>query len=791
MCDRGGASVGGARRIQPRDALRMALLASAVAVAPALAVAQSFVFDRLEVEGTQRIQPATVAELAGIPRGEAVGAAQVNSALQNLQNSGLFEEVEVVPQGRTLVVRVQEYPTINVIAFEGNRSLSDDDLAEVVQSRSRRVYSPAQAEGDAALIAEGYRQQGRVAASVTPRIIRRSENRVDLVFEIQEGRVTETERISFVGNRAYSDRRLRRVIESKQAGVLRAFIRADTLIEDRIDFDRQLLTDFYQSRGYVDFQVLSATPQVDRERDFFAITFTVREGQQFSVGDVGVSSEIAAIDPDAYANAIRLRDGVIYNPALIERDIARLERLAVREGRNFVRVEPRVTRNDRNLTLDIEYVLTRGPRVFVERIDIEGNTATLDRVVRRQFDVVEGDPFNPREIRAAAERIEALGFFAETDVNTREGTAPDQVIVDVDVEEQPTGSLGFGASYSSVDGIGFSINFSERNFLGRGQALSFDINSTGQTTSFGFNFAEPAFLGRDLTFGISAFYRESEQNFTRYDTRRAGIAPRLSFPISESTRLELRTEVGYAEVFNVDLGFPEDSDEPGDTGSSAILRAEEDLGGLYSASVGYSLSYDSRRVGLDPISSIQLRFSQDFGVRDDDATFIRSEVLARARREIFNEEVSLLAEFEAGSLAYSGGSSIVTERFSLARKMRGFEPNGLGPRDLAVENEDPLGGDLYAVARFEAGFPLGLPEEYGISGGVFYDIGSVWSLDDTAGGPEGNDEVDDSLIWRSAAGFSIFWDTALGPLRFNFSRALMKEDYDEEQNFEFTISTRF
>jgi len=783
----------GARTSRPatRAAARTLLPALALALGALSAAAQTFVFNTLEVEGTQRIEAATIAEIAGIPRGEPVSAGQVNAAQQALQNSGLFESVELIPQGSRLVVRVEEFPTISAIAFEGNRRLPDEDLQQVIQSRTRRVYSPAQAEADAALIAEGYRQQGRIAATVTPRIIRRSDNRVDLVFEIQEGRVSEIERISFVGNRTFSDRRLRRVIESTQAGIFRAFIGSDTLIEDRVEFDRQLLEDFYQSRGFVDMQVLSATPQLDRNRDSFTLVFNIREGQQFRVGEVGVSSEIPALDPGPYRDALRLREGVVYSPTLIERDIARLERLAVRQGRNFVRVEPVIARNDRDLTLDVEFLLTRGPRVFVERIDIEGNTATLDRVIRRQFDTVEGDPFNPRAIRAAASRIEALGYFASSNVDTREGTAPDQVIIDVDVEEQPTGSLGFGANYSTNDGLGFTVNFAERNFLGRGQSLAFDISATEDTTDFGFSFAESAFLGRDLTFGLTAFYREAIRNNARFNTRRAQIAPRLAFPLSEATRLELRTEIGYAEVFDVDTGFPEDSDDPTDTGSSAILRAEEDLGGLTSFSVGYAISYDSRRIGLDPTAGVLLRFSQDFGVREDDASFVLSEFTARARRDILNEEVTLRAEFEAGALAYSGGDSRVVDRFSLSRRMRGFEPNGVGPRDLAVENEDALGGNLFAVARFEADFPLGLPEEYGISGGVFYDVGSVWSLDNTAGGPEGNDEVDDSFKLRSVAGVSIFWDTAIGPLRFNFSRAIQQEEFDEEQNFEFTVSTRF
>jgi outer membrane protein insertion porin family len=789
-----GDGLGGAGRGRSlrRSAGVVALVSAALIVTgPAPATAQQFVFQTLEVQGTGRVDAATVAEIAGIPRGEPVGAGQVNAALQNLQNSGLFEEVEVDPQGSRLVIRVEEFPTINVINFEGNRRLDDEELLQAIQSRPRRVYSPAQAEADAAAIAEGYRQQGRIAATVTPQIIRRSDNRVDLVFEVQEGRVTEVERISFVGNRFYSDRRLRRVIESKQAGIFRAVIQRDTLIEDRIAFDRQLLTDFYQSRGFVDFQVLSATPQLDRNRDAVTLVFNLREGQQFRIGDVGVTSQLPGVDRAAYADALKLREDVVYNPALVERDIARLERLAVRQGLDFVRVEPQITRNDRELTLDVNFVLSRGPRVFVERIDIEGNTATLDRVVRRQFDVVEGDPFNPREIRAAAERIEALGFFANSDVDVREGTTPDQVIVDVDVEEQPTGSLGFGANFSTNDGLGFAVNFAERNFLGRGQGLAVDLSATADTTNFGFNFVEPAFLGRDLTFGIDAFYRESIRNFARYNTRRGQIEPRLAFPLSESTRLELRTAIGYAEVFDVDTGFPEDSDEPDDTGSSAILREEEDLGGLYAYTVGYAISYDSRRIGLDPTAGILLRFSQDFGIRDDEATFVRSEFSARARRTIFNEEITLRAEVDAGAVAFSGGDSRIIDRYTLSRRMRGFEPNGVGPRDLEVDNEDALGGNFYAVARFEADFPLGLPEEYGILGGVFYDVGSVWSLDNTDGGPDGESPVDDDLIWRSAAGVSIFWDTAIGPLRFNFSRPIMLEDYDEEQNFEFTVSTRF
>jgi outer membrane protein insertion porin family len=290
--------------------------------------------------------------------------------------------------------------------------------------------------------------------------------------------VVETERLSFVGNRAYSDRRLRRVLESTQAGLLRQVIRRDTFIAERIALDRQLLTDFYQDRGYVDFRILSVTPELSRDRGAYFVTFNIQEGQSFNIGRITTVSEIPGVDAAAYQDVIRLRSGETYSPRVIDNTISRLESLATQQGQRFVRVEPRITRNDAERTLDVEFVISRGDRVFVERIDIEGNATTLDRVIRRQFTQVEGDPFDPRAIRQAAERIRATGFFADVEVAGRPGTAEDQVIVDVDVEEQPTGSLGFSASFSTDTGAGLAVNFSEENFLGRGQAVRLGFNTT-------------------------------------------------------------------------------------------------------------------------------------------------------------------------------------------------------------------------------------------------------------------------------------------------------------------------
>lgn len=756
-------------------------IAMAFAVLPTASAAQDYRFNSVSVQGNQRIETGTILTYAGIARGETVTAGQLNDAYQRILNSGLFETVELEPRGGTLVVKVTEFPVIIRIAFEGNKRIKDEDLEGWIQSAPRRVFNPAIAESDAAIIAEAYSQQGRIAATATPRIIRRGENRVDLVFEISEGDTIEVERVSVVGNRVFSDRRLRRVLQTKQAGILRALIRSDTLIEDRVEFDKQVLRDFYLSRGYVDFRVNSVNAELTRERDGFFVTFNVEEGQQFKFGEITTVSEYEGVDAQAYQDALKISSGVVYSPTLVENSIARQERLAINTGVDFLRVEPRITRNDADLTLDVEFVLTRGPRIFVERIDIEGNTTTLDRVIRRQFRIVEGDPFNPREIRESAERIRALGFFAEADVQAREGSSTDRVVVDVEVEEQPTGSLSLGGSYSVNDGFGVAVGLEERNFLGRGQAVRFDWSSAEDSEAYGLSFTEPNLLGRDVSLGTTLFYSEANSSFASYDTESLKFSTALSFPISENGRLQLRLAGEDSEMKARSV-----------PAHGTVIGNEIAVGAQTALAIGYTYTFDTRLTGLNPNAGLLLEFGQDYAGLGGDSEYFKTSARAIAQTRIFNEEVTLRATLEAGALNWKGGTfSRATDRFILGpRTMRGFEPGGIGPRDQTGGFDDPLGGNLYAVARFEADFPLGLPEEIGIRGGVFYDVGNLWDLQNvnTAGATSivgGNGSA------RHVIGFSLFWDSAIGPLRFNFTNALSKETFDKEQTFDFTISTKF
>lgn len=760
------------------------------------AQAQTYRFSSIEIDGNVRVDDSTILSVARIGTGEAVSAGQISAAYGNLAASGLFETVELEPRGNRLLIRVEEFPIIGVVNFEGNRRIDDDILAEAVSVRAGRVLSPAQVEADARAIAELYAERGRTAAEVSPQIIPRGNNRVDLAFVVREGSVVEIERVSFVGNRAFSSYRLRNILNTKQAGVLRWLIQRDTFVEDRISLDRQLLSDFYLARGYIDFEILSVTSEIARERDGFFLTFNLREGEQFRFGDVTVVSEVEGIVASDYAAELRVNAGDIFSPSTLDLNIARLERLAESRGLRFIRAEPRFTRNNRNQTVDVEFAIVRGERIFVERIDIQGNTTTRDDVIRRQFQVAEGDPLNPRKIREAAARIEALGYFAGTSVEPRQGSAPDQAVVDVEVEETTTGSLGFSVSYGREQGVGFGISFAEQNFLGRGQQVTINLNTVKGSRDVSASITEPALLGRDLTYSLSAGYKEtSDFEGVDFDTKEAFFNNSLGFPVSEFGRLTLRQGLQVSSLSG--LTAFDNTTTPPTRISSARLIDDQRSGRTVTGTLGYTYVFDTRNMGVDPSRGWVFSVSQDLGVGNGQRRFLKSEARAGYEMAVFNEDVTLKADGRVGFLHMADGLSRFQDRFQLAGVMRGFAPGDSGPRDFATSGDDVLGGTRYAVVSLEAQFPLGLPEEYGLRGGIFADIGTLWGVDGVTGrsainmiDPATGENSNESHL-RATLGVSLFWDSPIGPLRFDFSQPLQKRDYDKAQNFDFSIVTSF
>lgn len=739
--------------------------------------AQTATFSRIDVAGNQRIDAETVRVFAGIEAGEPVSPGELNLAVRRLYESGLFETVNVMPEAGRLVITVQENPTINQIAFEGNDSLGDEELSQIIELRPRLAYSVAAAEADAQRIIDAYRQSGRFTAQVEPVIIRQPDNRVDLVYQITEGRITPVQRVTFVGNETFSDRRLRRAIETGQASLWTSIFGGATYDENRLALDQELLRQFYLERGFIDFEVTSATAELAPERNAFFVTFTVNEGERYRFGQTSVVSMIPGLDSAQFEPQLRAIDpGSVYNAREVERVIERMAYQAGQQGYAFVDIVPRVERDDANRIVDIVFELQQGERVFIERIDIVGNTRTLDRVIRRQFRVVEGDAFNTREIRAAEDRIRGLGYFSTARVTVREGSNPNAAIIRVEVEEQPTGSLSLGGAYSTNEGFAAQISITERNFLGRGQTVSGAFSGSSQFRNLEFGFTEPALLDRDLLAGFRIYQREREYRETAYETKNTGFEPRLGFPVSENGRLTLRYRLSKDEI----------SDAGDDT--SAIILAEE--GEAITSAIGFTYSYDRRNSVVDPTAGFIFSLNQDFAGLGGDTTFSKTQASARVYTSMFDEDVILSATLEGGALFWDGDSR-VTERFiSGGDNFRGFARNGIGPRDIddATDVDDPLGGNYYAVARLDATFPLGFPEEYGIFGGVFADAGSVWGLDNTEGS---GGEVDDDFALRASVGVSVIFETAFAPLRFNFAKPLMKEDGDETESFRFTIQTRF
>ncbi|MEM9210914.1 MAG: outer membrane protein assembly factor BamA [Pseudomonadota bacterium] len=740
----------------------------------------------IAVDGNQRVSENTVRAIAGIPVGGQVTPAQVNRALQSLYDSGFFEQVSISQLGSTITISVVENPTINRISIEGNRRIDDEVLLPLIGSAPRQTFSVSQTEADVRAIIEAYTAQGRIAAEVQPLIIRRADNRVDLVFEVLEGQVTEIDNVSFIGNGAFSDRRLRRVIETREARIFSGLFANDTFIEDRLSFDAQQLTEFYANRGYIDFQVLSSSAELSRERNAFLVNYTVQEGQQYRFGTAQFLSEVPDIETTEFEQVVRIREGSVFDPREIDLILQRLDDEADLQGLAFVRAEPRIIRDDDAKTVSVDFVLVRGPRAFVERIDIEGNSTTLDRVIRRQFDTVEGDVLNQRQIREANDRIRALGYFSSVEVTTREGSTPEQQIIDVDVEEQATGSINFGASFSSDSGVALSIGVTERNFLGRGQTVGAGFSTAPNNQNYNLRFVEPSVLDRDLRFIFNFNYNEASPSFVALLNDQIDIDVGLNFPVSENGRLT--TSLFYRQD---DVTLDDDEVTPDEatmadpatvTGFIANEERKTDTLGLQFIYVN-----DRRNSRVEPTAGSVFRVTQEFGGLAGSQQYSQTVVSYTTFRSFFSEQLVFSAEIEGGILEAFGDTDIpVLERFSLGGdQLRGFESSGIGPRD---SQGDPLGGTKFAVARLEASFPLGLPEELGVFGGVFLDVGTVWDLDDdTVGGETVNDDPD----LRAALGYSIFWETAIGPLRFNFSRALQKEDFDKTEDFRFTVDARF
>ena len=730
--------------------------------------AYAAVISSISVRGNELIPSQTIQDFSGVNLGTNLTPSDINDVLRRLYDSGMFENVELNVSGSTLIISVVENPIISVIAFEGNKNLKDDVLSTVISSTTRRPFNRLTAQADAQTIAQIYAQESRVDVSVNPVIIPVSEGRVNLVFEITESDVAGVNRVSFVGNDAFSDRKLRGIIETNETNALSFLLRGNTVDANLIAQDRQKLVNYYTNKGYIDFEVLSSVAELSADRSGYFLTHTVNEGFKYSIGEATISSSINGVDTDAYEKFVKLRVGRTYAADDVDEIIEKIEIEAVRQGLPFLRVTPNYTKNDVDRSVAVNFELVSGRRVYVERIDIGGNTGTVERVIRRQFDFVEGDAFNARKMAIAGDKLRGLGIFGATSVSVSEGSSPDKVVVDVDVQDIATGSVGFALGYSSDAGFSGLISLSEKNFLGRGQSFALEL-SYGETSQvFSLSFTEPALFDRDLSAGFRLYYRDSDRSESSFQTTNFGFEPTVRFPVGEKTRMGISYRLS--------------SDEIRDVVSGSTVIQDDAVGPQVTSSVGLTISHDRRDSRVNPTSGFIVSLDEELAGLGGDLSFSKTIVRAKGYTSFFDDSLVLSAELEGGALVSTDGSdSRVTDRFFLGgSSLKGFATGGIGPRDSG----DALGGNYYGVLRLQGSFPIGFGEDSGIFGGVFAEAGSVWDL--------GSIVVDDDEMYvRASTGVSLFWATPIGPLEFSYAFPMLYEDDDITQNFSVAVSTRF
>lgn len=815
--------------------LLVASMATGVAVS-GVAMAQGA--SSIVVEGNRRVDSDTIRSYFKPGASGRLDGGSIDDALKALYATGLFSDVRITPAGGRIVVVVSENQVINRVAFEGNKKIKDDQLGLEVQSKPRGTFSRATVQADTLRIAEVYRRSGRFDVRVEPKIIEQPNNRVDLIFEVTEGGKTGVKSIDFIGNKAFSSYRLRDIIKTRETNILSFLASGDIYDPDRVEADRDLIRRYYLKNGYADVQIVAALTEYDPERKGFLVTFTIEEGEQYRVASVDFQTNVAGLDANYFRSFSRIGAGSVYNAEAVEKSVEEMTIEASRRGYAFAQVRPRGERNTSSRTVSIVFVVEEGSRTYIERINVRGNTRTRDYVIRREFDVAEGDAYNRALIDRAERRLKNLDFFKAVKVTTEPGSSSDRVVLNVDLEEKSTGDFAVSGGYSSADGLLGEVSISEKNLLGRGlfarAALQYGQRARGYTLSF----VEPYLFDYRVALGLDVFQREQlASSFQSYNTKTIGFSPRLGFTLREDLALQVRysfyrQEVTLpAQLANCNNAGPtalnggrpffptptyiNGSGDPAvapfvgtlgcyvDGEASLPVRQELARGSTNTSLAGFTLIYNTLDNNKDATSGLLLDFKQDFAGLGGDVRFIRSTFDGRYYAPLLYDVVGLL-RLQAGHIAKVGNVPLrMLDHFQQGPNLvRGFAPAGIGPRDITFgSTNDALGGTTYWGATVEAQVPFFfLPKEVGIKGALYADAGSVFDYKGPTSniatgevGPFGlvkTSDADDRKI-RSSVGAGLIWASPFGPLRFDYSIPITKGRYDRVQQFRFGGGTSF
>ncbi|TMJ44238.1 MAG: outer membrane protein assembly factor BamA [Alphaproteobacteria bacterium] len=754
--------------------------------------AQAQTVGRIIVEGNQRIESETVLSYMQIGPGDPFDSEKINESLKSLFQTGLFSDVRIFRRGGNLVVVVEENPMINRVNFEGNSEVKDKDLEKEVELKERTMFTRAKVQSDVQRIIAVYRRSGYYSARVEPKIIRLPQNRVDLVYEITEGVETKVRSITFVGNEAFSDSDLRSRITTTETAWWKFMATSDRYDPDRLNYDKELLRRYYLKNGFADFRVISADAELAPDGESFYITFTVEEGPLYKVNSVAINKGETNLDEGSLRNAVQLAPGEDYDSTKVDKSVENITIEAGKAGFACAKVEPDIKKDEPNKKLDITYNISEGPRTYIERIDIIGNTRTLDEVIRRELRLFEGDAYNRVLVERGRRRLTALDFFEKIDMRDEPGSAPDKVILIVEVVEKSTGSLNLTAGYSTSDGVIGGISVTERNLLGRGQNVRLDTQLSWDRQTVDFGFTEPYFLDMPLSAGFDLFATQSSKtDTTKYDSTKYGGALRTGFRLDEWQSLSFKYALARREITI-------DNDAKV---SPAILDSE---GVTWKSSIASAYVYDDLDNPSKPTKGFRGKSTLEIAGLGGDVYYASLDASAYYFIPLLFDGVVMKLEANAGHMEPLTSDDIpIQDRFFKGSdSFRGFQRGGVGPHmDNTRGDSDAIGGQTYAIGTVETTFPLGLPEEFGLEGAVFTDFGTVFGApEETVAapsdlcpiGPKATEcEVHDTMAFRLSVGAGLIWDSPFGPLRVDVAYPLLKADYDEEELFRFSVGTRF
>ena len=757
----------------------------------------------IKVTGNQRIEQGTIQSYMLVQPGDRYDADRVDRSLKTLYATGLFKDVSITRDGSALVVKVVENPIINRIAFEGNHRITDDTLRPLLELRPRAVFTPELAQADRQKILDAYAKRGRFGATVEPKIIRLDSNRVDVVFEINDGTSTLVSRISFVGNHAFGESRLREVISSREEAFYRFLSNSDTYDPARVDFDKELLRRFYLKNGYADFEVRNATAELAPDRSSFFVTFTLNEGAQYKVNSIQVDSKLPNLKGSDLLPNVEQQKGEVYDGEAVERSTTALQDAAQARGYNFVLVRPRIARDTTKHTVDLVFDVSEGPRVFVERIDIVGNTRTKDKVIRREMQLAEGDAFNAAAIRRSRSRLNDLGYFNSVNITSAPGSSADRAIVTAAVDEKATGELSLGGGFSTDAGALLSAGLREKNLIGTGIDASLSGVLAQRRSEVDLSVTDPYFLDRNLVGGFDIFHvQNNNQNISAYDERRTGGALRLGYEISDHLRQALSYSIVDRNVYNV--------------GTNASLYIQNQAGGSLLSQVGQTLTLDYRDSRTAPHAGFVINYGLDVAGLGGTAHYVRNKIdgvyYIPLERLTGDSDWGIAVSAGSGYLFnLSGRQENIVDRFFLGGdNLRGFQSGGAGPHSVPIQaggvvfGSDSVGGKFIYNQSTELRFPLPISGDLGLSGRAFVDVGGLSNVSRSGalfarnvygipivGGLDQSIAGQHTLTPRVGSGVGVSWRTPFGLINIDVAEAVLKQRYDQTQFFRFGFGTRF